>query len=67
MTAVARSLANAFVLLVAAALALAPRCTAPEEDVPIAASEAECGFGQDDLHVRFGPDAASLPVRTPGM
>ena len=62
-----RALCNLLVLLVAAALALAPRTTNREEDTHPAASEAGSGLRQGVLHVRPGPDAALPSVPTPGM
>jgi len=55
---------NIFVLLVAVMLALAPRCTGPEGDTPIAASGDSWLFESDSLMVHQ-PDAAFFPVPCP--
>jgi hypothetical protein len=59
---VARAFHPAFALLLVALLALAPRCTDPEEGTPLAASGASAPDGMGDIQDR--PDAAPFPVPT---
>ena len=60
-----RLLHHALVLLVAAALALAPRCVSPEEDASLAASDAGDARRLGASAERPGSDAATPPARTP--
>jgi len=64
---VVRFLSHVLALLLAAALALTPRCVAPEEGLTIAASDAGTAHGLGAPSERPGSGAATPPARTPGI